>query len=48
VENIFHEDREVWVVKGSPKGAELVRACSVELDRLSGSIRNVINDLGNP
>ena len=42
---VAHEDREVWIVQGSPKGKDLVRACSVALDRLSGATRKAVDEL---
>ena len=42
---VVHEDREVWVIQGTPKGEDLVRACSKAVDRLSESNRKAIEAL---
>lgn len=39
VTDVVHEDREVWVVDGTPRGSDLVVAVDRELDRLGDRIR---------
>jgi hypothetical protein len=36
---VAHEDREVWLVQGTPCGDELVRACASVVDRLAERTR---------
>lgn len=45
VTDVFHEDREKWIIKGNPRGEDLVRACSLAVDKLSSAIREVYESL---
>ena len=42
VKLVAHEDREVWILQGDPKGDDLVRACAVAIDQLAPEIRKQI------
>lgn len=42
---VAHEDREIWIIKGNPKGGDLVKSCSSALDNLSNVMRNAVSEL---
>lgn len=42
---VAHEDREVWIIKGNPKGEDLVKSCSSALDNLSDAMRKAVSEL---
>lgn len=44
VTDVEHEDREIWIAKGNPKGEDLVRACAKVVDSLSESTRKAIEE----
>jgi hypothetical protein len=46
VEGVEEEDREVWVVSGSPSGEALVAAVAEVVDALADEIRAHIDGLG--
>jgi hypothetical protein len=46
VVGVVEEDREVWIVAGSPNGEALTRAVADAVDRLAPQIRTHIETLG--
>jgi hypothetical protein len=46
VDAVAEEDREVWVVQGSPSGKQLVRAVAAILDDLAPRLRLHVETLG--
>ena len=46
VTRVAHDDREVWVVDGSPSGEELAQAAAVAVDGLETDIRSLYEALG--
>ena len=45
VKRAVQEDRERWVLQGQPSGENLVRASSLALDTLAGSLRKTYSSL---
>ena len=45
VVDVAEEDREVWVVSGSPSGEDLVRAGASVVDAFADRIRSHVSDL---
>ena len=46
VTSVAHDDREVWIVDGSPSGEELARAAAIAVDGLEADIRSHYEALG--
>jgi len=42
---IDHEDREVWIIKGNPKGEDLVKACVNALYKHLEAMQQTLNNL---
>ncbi|MEM8902170.1 MAG: hypothetical protein AAGA17_01000 [Actinomycetota bacterium] len=45
VTDVHHEDREVWIVAGTPSGEDLVRAVAAQVDRFAVRIEALLNEL---